>query len=226
MKRDAFFDIRSKVKLEALILGVDLGQTHDYTAISTLEKYQTFKAWPYENERDGKPVYHCRFLERPPLGTSYTAIVRRVAEIYQNLINQFEEKPVLVIDRTGCGRPVFDMFKDICLRPVGISIHGGNNVSEGDSRHYSVPKRDIVGFLQALNQSDHLMVSPELALRDVFIHELLNMRVKVNINTAHDSYEAWRESDHDDLVLSVGCGAWYGKYLDRKAGTFPRLPGL
>lgn len=213
-------------KLEALIIGVDLGQSHDYTAISTLEKYQDYFEWPYEAERDGKPVYHCRFLERPALGTPYPAVVRRTAEVYQNLIKHFEKKPVLVIDSTGVGNPIFDMFKEIDLNPVGISIHGGNKVSRGDGRHYNVPKRDIIGFLQSINQSDHLMVSPSLALRDVFIHELLNMRVKVNINTGHDSYEAWREGDHDDLVLSVGCGAWWGKYLDRQFSTMPKPLGL
>ena len=30
----------------------------------------------------------------------------------------------------------------------------------------------------------------------------------MNLKTAHDSYEAWREGDHDDLVLSVGMAVW------------------
>ena len=38
--------------------------------------------------------------------------------------------------------------------------------------------------------------------------ELLNFRVKVNVSTAHDSYEAWREGDHDDLVLATGLALW------------------
>jgi hypothetical protein len=35
--------------------------------------------------------------------------------------------------------------------------------------------------------------------------------VKINISTAHDSYEAWREGDHDDLVLSVALACWAGE---------------
>ncbi len=213
-------------KLETLIIGVDLGKSQDYTAICTLEKYQDFLEWPYSGERDGKPVYHCRFLERPALGTSYPAIVRRTQEIYQNLQKQFDVKPVLVIDSTGVGGPIFDMFKEIDLSPVGITIHGGAKVSRGDGRTYNVPKRDIVAYLQSINQTDNLMVAPTLALREVFINELLNMRIKVNVNTGHDSYEAWREGDHDDIVLSVGCAAWFGKYLDRRFTTMKRLPGL
>ena len=33
---------------------------------------------------------------------------------------------------------------------------------------------------------------------------------------AHDSYEHWRESDHDDLVLAVACAAWFREYTNRK----------
>jgi hypothetical protein len=33
---------------------------------------------------------------------------------------------------------------------------------------------------------------------------------------AHDSYEHWRESDHDDLVLAVACAAWFREYTNRE----------
>jgi hypothetical protein len=33
----------------------------------------------------------------------------------------------------------------------------------------------------------------------------------VNVSTGHDSYEAWRESIHDDLVLAVSLACWYGE---------------
>jgi hypothetical protein len=29
---------------------------------------------------------------------------------------------------------------------------------------------------------------------------------------AHDSYGAWREGAHDDLVLAVAVAAWYGEH--------------
>lgn len=32
--------------------------------------------------------------------------------------------------------------------------------------------------------------------------------MKVNVSTGHDSYEAWREGDHDDLVLAAALAAW------------------
>ena len=53
-------------------------------------------------------------------------------------------------------------------------------------------------------------------MKDVLVKELLNFRVKINISTAHDSYEAWREGDHDDLVLSVALSCWAGERFLRK----------
>jgi hypothetical protein len=43
------------------------------------------------------------------------------------------------------------------------------------------------------------------------VQELLAFRVKIDPLTAHDSYGAWREGAHDDLVLAVAVAAWYGQ---------------
>jgi len=39
----------------------------------------------------------------------------------------------------------------------------------------------------------------------------MNFKVKIDPQTAHDSYSAWREADHDDLVLSVALAAWFAE---------------
>jgi hypothetical protein len=36
----------------------------------------------------------------------------------------------------------------------------------------------------------------------------LNFKLKINITTGHDSYEAWREGEHDDLVLAAALAVW------------------
>jgi len=55
--------------------------------------------------------------------------------------------------------------------------------------------------VQIALQSGHLKIAEELALAETLRKELPSFRIKVNISTAHESYEAWREGDHDDLVL-------------------------
>lgn len=114
----------------------------------------------------------------------------------------------LVLDLTGTGRPIWDMFREAGLQPVGVTIHGGDAVSR-DGHGWRVPKRELVSVVSAGLQSRRLQIAAGLPLADVLRHELQNFRITIDPRTAHDSYAAWRESDHDDLVLSVAMGAWY-----------------
>ena len=59
-----------------------------------------------------------------------------------------------------------------------------------------------------LLQSGRLKIARELEHAETLKAELLNFRVKINIATGHDSYEAWREGDHDDLVLAAAMATW------------------
>jgi hypothetical protein len=58
-------------------------------------------------------------------------------------------------------------------------------------------------------QTSRLKIAAELPEAKTLINELLNFKVKINVKTAHDSYEAWREGVHDDLVLAVALSVWY-----------------
>ena len=177
------------------ILGLDLGQSQDYTAIAIIEKL------------DRDKVYRVRRLERAR-GTPYPEVVSRVKTILQKLPGA-----ALVVDATGVGAPVVDMFDQARLKPVGIYIHGGDKASH-DSRGWKVPKRDLVGCLQVLLQNQRLKIAPG-PLSDILASEMLNFKVKIDPTTAHDSYSAWREADHDDLVLAVALACWYGENVQK-----------
>jgi len=195
-------------------LGLDLGQAQDYTALAVVER----KEFRYE----AKPCeYHIRHLERPKLGTPYPAIVEKVQDLMQS--PQLLNRTALVVDATGVGRPVVDLFRKAGLRPVAITITGGNTVTVGGGG-YHVPKRDLVSTLQVLFQSGRLKVAGGLKLAPVLVEELLNFKVKINVKTAHDSYEAWREGIHDDLVLAVALACWYGE-RHKKMTPVPKPAG-
>jgi len=182
-------------------IGLDLGQAQDYTALTVIERKHFNHSLPREQ-------YHVRHLERPKLGTPYPAIVEKVQELMQS--PQLLKRTALVVDATGVGAPVVDLFRKAGLRPVAITITGGNTVTAGGGG-YHVPKRDLVSTLQVLFQTGRLKVAGGLKLAPVLVDELLNFKVKINIKTAHDSYEAWREGIHDDLVLAVALACWYGE---------------
>src|SRR6201989_2750881 len=67
------------------------------------------------------PIFQVGHLERLPLGTTYPAIVAHVTRLLTKLPDHSE----LVIDFTGVGRPVFDMFVYSGISPIGILITGG-----------------------------------------------------------------------------------------------------
>jgi hypothetical protein len=44
-----------------------------------------------------------------------------------------------------------------------------------------------------------------------FVDELLRFKVKIT-ESAHDTYGAWREGEHDDLVLAVALACWRAEH--------------
>ena len=84
--------------------------------------------------------------------------------------------------------------------------------SVGSTRHSKslMPTHDLVTTLQVLHQSERLKVAERLPEAAVLVQELLNFRVRTSA-AAHDIYEAWREGEHDELVLAVALASWYGE---------------
>ncbi len=204
-------DHRAQAESLEYFVGVDLGQANDYTAISVVHRLRTLTGPPEEGGKM-QTTYDLHYLNRVPLGTRYPAIIRGVQHLLSGA--PLSEDSPLVVDRTGVGVAVVDMFREAGLRPQAITIHGGDTVAREHS-HHRVPKRDLAGTLVSLYQSQRLRVARGEELVDVLTEELLNFKPRINIATGHDSYEAWRESIHDDLVLSVAMACWFAENQPR-----------
>ncbi len=187
-------------------VGVDLGKSQDYTAISVIEEQSP----PSEYEADKKQKkYQIRYLDRPPLGTSYI----EVGNIIARLMNRppLSDNTPLIVDATGIGSPVVDMLRELELTPIAITITGGNEVSRG-GRAYSVPKIHLITNLQILFESDgRLKIASKLPLSSVFLNELSNYRFKITPQ-AHLTFDPRADSSHDDLILSVALPLWYAQH--------------
>jgi hypothetical protein len=147
--------------------------------------------------------------------TSYPTIVDRIDAYLKG--PPLENQSRLVVDGTGVGVPVVEMFRKAGLRPVPIWITGGSNITR-KGQIIRVPKRHLVSVLQVLLQSQRLKFARGLPERDILINELLNFRVKITAN-ANDTYEAWREGQHDDLVLGLSMACWYAERRNSKPQT-------
>jgi len=211
-------------------LGLDLGQASDYSALAVVERVG-----------DGpEPGHHIRHLRRFPLGTGYPEVVAAVAALLAT--PPLAADAILVLDRTGVGRAVHDLFappkppraagawavgslgppRPTTPPPVpgpvyGVTITAGDRVRR-EGREYWVPKRDLVGAVSVGLQSGRLKIAPGLPEAATLAEELQNFKVKITL-AGHDSYAAggdaldWRDRPHDDLVLAVALAVWADRHI-------------
>jgi hypothetical protein len=201
--------------MTAYLLGLDLAQSQDYTALGVAEAIPPA-------DRGGERGYHVRHLERLR-GVSYVDIGAHVRDLAAVLRRPPPDaahgrptgsRPAatVVYDRTGVGAAVGDVLDraEIDATLIGVTIHGGDRVA-CEAGIYRVPKRDLVSALIVAFQNGRLKIAADLALAPVLTKELTNFKLKLNPATMHDGYSAWREEDHDDLVLGLGMAVWYGE---------------
>lgn len=191
-------------------MGVDLGQAHDYSAVSILEQelklYEPKPGWRPINPEVIDNTYLVRYLERFKLGTPYPMIVERIARLMEQPQMKIEGK--LIVDATGVGAPVVDMMKLRKLHPVCIKITGGFEVTQTKDG-YHVPKAELVSALAVLFHSKRIKVAAKLSEAKSLKKEVLAFGYKINRETGHTTYGADAETEYDDIVLSVSLAAWY-----------------
>ena len=202
------------------ILGVDLGQARDYTAICILERFEELTGEAEKGRWVTRVRYEMPHLERPPLGTSYPQIIERLKGVLSQL--PVHERVNSLVDWTGCGRPVVDLMRAEKLTVIPVTITFSGTVSGGRLFGYTVPKRQLVSNLAILLQSDRLKIARTLPEAPAMIEELQNFKIKFT-RAGNETYEAWRESDHDDLVLAAAMAAWFG---EKKLWSILKLPPL
>lgn len=211
-------------------VGLDLGQVSDHSALVSLRREREVpeperpKAVDWRElgtPEHGKPTppgpakYYCNVVERFERGVPYTDLVDKVGKLFQD--SKFAGGP-LVVDGTGVGRPVVDLFRRAKLdcRLVPVTITGGSSantlgkVAVDEWGYWHVPKKELVGSVQVLLGTERLQVAPALKYAGTLVHELKNFSYKVK-DTGHVSLEAWREKDHDDLVLALALAAWWAE---------------
>ena len=231
-------------------IGLDLGQSRDYTALALLEEPvwipqtelespgwawrlninieeggwvspSNLSHWQlehvlsinYNRGGSGGRPYFLRHLERFDLGTRYPVVVERVGKLLSSYPLR-NNRVAFLVDKTGVGAAVVDHFTLGGLSPIAITIHGGSSVTKDPERGLRVPKRDLVSATQVLLQNGRLKIAQGLPLAETLKSELLNFRVKIDPQTAHDSYSHWREGDHDDLVLATAMACWYRQWFN------------
>jgi hypothetical protein len=160
--------------------------------------------------------YLVRHCERPRLGTPYPAVVERVARILETL----HGSRTLIVDATGVGRPVIDLFEAAGIYPIAVTLTAGE-IATQDGGRFRVPKRDLVTSIEVLLQERRLKIGERAREREALVDELLSFRAGVTTK-GRDTFGA-AGTAHDDLVIALSLACWYGRQTERRPASPPTV---
>lgn len=206
------------------ILAADLGQSTDPTAIAVIH-HEVWEQFHQGKQKWVKPEsFAVRHLARLPLGLSYVDQVAAIAELLTRPpLNT--RSTILVLDESGVGRAVADLFDDAGLNPLRVTITAGNEQSSAGRDRWHVAKSILISLLDAKLHTKELRFAADLREADAMREELRDFTRKVSA-AGRFSFSA-REGKHDDLVLAVAIGLWAaaGRPEAPRAmfGTYSRL---
>ena len=123
-----------------------------------------------------------------------------------------------MVDATGVGAPVVDLLRQSGLEPIPVVITGGDKESRSKGT-WRVPKQILVSTMQVVLQTGRLQIASSLSDAQTLVQEMLDFRVKINVN-AHAVFEPWRDGSHDDLVLSLAIALWEAERWHSNRGKF------
>ncbi len=193
---------RLEEEVPIYMLGADLGKSSDPTALCVTEHRKTFKHHVSGLRRQISERFDVRHLQRLPLGMSYPQIVAEVGRLAAR-------PPIvgceIIVDATGVGAPVADLFDTTGLRVTRVIITGGLEQS-WSSGGWHVSKTILISTLDARLHSGELRFSKGLAEAGTMAEELQDFQRKVSAAGRYQ-YEA-RVGRHDDLVLACAIALW------------------
>ena len=206
------------------VVGVDLGRRQDHAGIAVIEERRVKTGWDAANWRDTFEIETTvRYLERMPLGTSFTSVVSRVKTVTDSLKD--EPPAAVVVDATGLGAPVVEMMKlaELRCQVAPVTITSGDQVTMEDG-WWKVPKRELVANLQVMLEERRLKVAGGIPEAATLVREMQEMRVKITAS-GREQWAARRKGEHDDLVTAVALAAWWLKlkrWCDQRVGEQSR----
>ena len=182
-------------------MGLSLGPAGQFTGLSVLEK--TVPA--HKESESAVAGFAVRHLARFPPGAPYAEILAAVRAV---LAADGAKNAMLVLDQTGVGTTVYDLFRHAGLAGgvQSVTVTAAYAATRDDRGGWLVPKKDLVGVLQVLLQEKRLKIAPALDHARTLTEELQHFKLKT-VSPDPAAVE-WRERPHDDLVLAVAIAAW------------------
>ena len=214
--------------VSCFVMGVDLGQSNDPTAIAVIHHRREVRdGWTTVMYPGGggrvtqnyEERFEVRFLQRLPLLTPYPEQVSHVAGLMARPPLVGSE---LAIDDTGVGRAVGDMFDAAGLKPIRITQTAGLTEDHVDERRWHVPKGVLFSVLDARLHRGELRFAPKLTEAEATKEEFMDYQRRISA-AGRASYEA-RQGKHDDIVSAVQIALWTALRPRSTSSWFPHPP--
>jgi hypothetical protein len=216
--------------MATITVGIDIGQKRDPTAIAVVEALRdegpaTTVAERYARRvigvqdaaalglapvatAPGPWVFHVRFLERLPLGTSYPDVVARIVQIRVNLEMQHPNAAIAFrIDATGVGQPIVDLLDEAGILVEPVIFAAGDRLGEYEDplrggTWKRLGKAYLVSRLQVLLQTGRVLL-PDTDEARALARELQDYEIHISEDSAFTA-GAFKTGAHDDLVTALG----------------------
>lgn len=184
--------------IRANLVGLDLGQRRDHTAIAVI-------AWtnlilgrdPVDYNFVRRTEYRIVHLERVPLGSPYSGLPAVLHDVID--LARPTGDVTLAIDATGPGMPVVDMIRNAglgaSLLPAVIT-GGGASSRKPTGGVYSIARKELLSILRVAIETGRLKAAQDLDMRDDLLAELRTLEpvsrsgpppsVTIRPSTPHD----------------------------------------
>ena len=189
------------------LIAASVGVGIQPTAIAVIEQ-EVLKNYNWVSETGALRLRH---LERMELTASYPALASRVSTLLETPEIKDGEAcggADVVLDVTGSGRAILELFERADIRPIVVTIAGAGVREElVEFNNWRVPKVELIGALRVVYETGRLLMAKKLDLVSALLDELREFKMRPPRIDPNDP-ESWRENEFDDLVFAVALAAW------------------
>lgn len=207
-------------------VSVDIAKRRDFFAI------QVYRDTPELIKGDVNANAPDRIFHYQDLVYQFKAQDMRYQDFATHLVRLLSDKKLqnnndLIVDGTGVGVAVVDIFRDKGLTPIPIvatsggEAHpvfadAGNIFGSGEKlrgmrtvSEWHIPKTELVQAGQVAMEQHRFRPAPNIRHLDDFRDQLMNFKGKFNEKTQYTKYNAEDDEVHDDFITCFLMAMWW-----------------
>ena len=192
------------------IIATDIAKAYDRFTVGIFQKRN-------EYQPDGRCVSYLlwrdlKMEEQMP----YMELGRYMCRLDSN--TELHGNNDLVVDSTGVGEAVCDIFEDMGLQPERIIFTGGESAKVRTAtkgfggfaprRTINVPKNELVDTLKLATEQRRLRISPNIAFKEDIERQFSHF-IEMLTRTKKTTYNNDNPEIHDDIVVTAAMAVWY-----------------